>query len=157
MRIYHGSNQIVYKPLFLESKHSTDFGRGFYTTESMKQAENWAIKIKNRRESEHAYVSEYEYNEANDLVTIAFEGPTEEWLDFVTYNRLENKGHEYDVIIGPVADDSVYETLFDYSIGRITKEEAILELKSVTLDGQILFHTDKSLEYVTFLGYKEVS
>ncbi len=61
------------------------------------------------------------------------------------------------MIIGPVADDNVYETLFNYSIGRITKEEAILELKSVTLDGQILFHTDKSLEYVTFLGYKEVS
>lgn len=156
MRVYHGSNQIVEKPRILEPKHTTDFGRGFYTTESEKQAEEWAVKIKGRRKTAHAYVSEYEYEGSDDIVVIIFDGPTEEWFDFVHSNRVDNIEHDYDIIIGPVADDSVYETIFSYEAGLLTKEQAITALKAAELDGQVLFHTDKSLECLRYLGYKEV-
>lgn len=144
------------KPRILESKHSTDFGRGFYTTESEKQAEEWAIKVKSRRKTAHAYVSEYEYEESDNLIMISFDGPTKEWFDFVHSNRIDKHEHRYDVIIGPVADDNVYETIFSYESGVLTKDQAITALKAAKLDGQILFHTDKSLRDVTFLGYREV-
>ena len=56
----------------------------------------------------------------------------------------------------PFADDDVYETLHRYQYGLITKEETIYLLKSTKLDGQILFHTDKSLESISFIGEQEV-
>ena len=64
--------------------------------------------------------------------------------------------HEYDLVIGPVADDGVYETIFEYESGVISKETAIRFLKSAKLDNQVTFHTDKSLECIRFIGYKEL-
>ena len=156
MRLYHGSNQIVERPMILEPKHSMDYGKGFYTTESYVQAHNWAIKIKDRRKSNHAYVSQYEFDLNDELKLIVFEEPTEEWFDFVYYNRVHMIDHEYDLVIGPVADDGVYETIFEYESGVISKETAIRFLKSAKLDNQVTFHTDKSLECIRFIGYKEL-
>ena len=133
-----------------------DFGRGFYTTESVEQASEWAIKIRDRRDTGNAIVSIYDYDDGEELKILKFDGPTLEWFDFVHSNRTEKLEHDYDVIIGPIADDGVIETLFRYDDGLITKEQAIEELKSARFDGQVLFHTDKSLERLTYVGYKEV-
>ena len=84
-------------------------------------------------------------NSSKAYINLYDSGPTEEWLDFVMTNRLTDKDHRYDIVMGPVADDDVYETLHRYQYGLITKEETIYLLKSTKLDGQILFHTDKSL------------
>ena len=46
MRLYHGSDQIVERPEIIHKDHKTDFGEGFYTTESKKQAESWANRVK---------------------------------------------------------------------------------------------------------------
>lgn len=87
---------------------------------------------------------------------IVFEGSTDEWFDFVHSNRVDRIEHDYDIIVGPVADDNVYETIFSYEAGLLTKEQAIIALKTARLDGQVLFHTDKSLEHLRYLGYGEV-
>lgn len=156
MRLYHGSNQVVKQPRILEPNRRMDFGRGFYTTESEEQASEWAIKIRDRRDTGDAIVSIYDYDDSVELKILKFNGPTLEWFDFVHSNRTEKLEHDYDVIIGPIADDGVIETLFRYDDGLITKEQAIEELKSARFDGQVLFHTDKSLERLTYVGYKEV-
>ncbi len=156
MRVYHGSDQIVMHPRILEPNRRMDFGRGFYTTESEKQAGEWAVKIKDRRDSEHAFISIYDYETSSELKTLRFDGPSEEWFDFVYSNRYDEIEHDYDIIIGPVADDGVVQTLFRYYDGVITKEQAIVELKTTKFDGQVLFHTNKSLEQLTYIGYREV-
>ena len=116
----------------------------------------WAIKIRDRRDTGDAIVSIYDYDDSVELKILKFNGPTLEWFDFVHSNRTEKLDHDYDVIIGPIADDGVIQTLFRYDDGLITKEQAIEELKSARFDGQVLFHTDKSLERLTYVGYKEV-
>lgn len=156
MRLYHGSDRIVDRPRILEPRHSTDFGRGFYTTESQEQAEKWALKMRDRRGSESAYVSIYDYDEGDDLKILVFDGPTEDWLDFVHSNRIQAIDHDYDVIIGPIADDGVLMTLFKYDNNMLTKEQAIEELKAGKYQGQVLFHTDKSLDSIHYIGYREV-
>lgn len=156
MRVYHGSDQIVSRPRILNPNRHMDFGKGFYTTESEEQAENWAIKIMNRRNSIQAFVSIYEYEISDDLKVLKFDAPTEEWFDFVYSNRLDVIKHDFDIIIGPVADDGIVQTIFRYDEGLITKERAIMDLKTTKFDGQVLFHTDKSLERLTYVGYKEV-
>ncbi len=156
MRLYHGSDQIVRRPRILEPNRRMDFGKGFYTTQSYAQAKRWAKDVREKRKTEHAYVSEYEYTESGRSKLLAFDGPTKEWLDFVEMNRLKGDDHDYDIVIGPVADEGVYYILLLYESGALSSEETIVRLESAKLDGQVLFHTDKSLRDVTFLGYREV-
>lgn len=133
-----------------------DFGSGFYTTESMRQAEEWARTTRSKRGSRHAFVSEFEYTPDPSLKTLRFDNPDEAWLDFVTGNRAGSADHGHDIVIGPVADDSVYETLFAHQRGRYTKGETIDRLKARRLDGQVLFHIDKSLGCIAFVRSWEV-
>ena len=90
-----------------------------------------------------------------ELVIVRFSEPDEAWLDFVCANR---KGREisvsYDMAFGPVADDRVYTVVQLYENGVYDKDEAIKRLKVDDLYSQILFHTEKSLEYCRFTGHE---
>lgn len=156
MKVYHGSDTVVQKPKILHSKRRMDFGSGFYTTQSRTQAEKWARSVRRRRDSPEAFVTEFDYEEKPGMNVLIFDGPFAEWFDFIIRNRKGTFTHDYDIIIGPVADDSVYDTLFLFESGYITREEAIRKLNSAKLDGQILFHTDKSLECITYIDSWEV-
>ena len=156
MKVYHGSDTVVQKPRILHSKRRMDFGSGFYTTQSRTQAEKWARSVRRRRDSPEAFVTEFDYEEKPEMNVLIFDGPFAEWFDFIIRNRKGTFTHDYDIIIGPVADDSVYDTLFLFESGYITREEAIRKLNSAKLDGQILFHTDKSMECITYIDSWEV-
>ncbi len=82
---------------------------------------------------------------------LAFSGPDSEWLDFVISNRVGDAVHDYDIVSGPVADEGVYDTIYDYIHGDITKDEAIVLLKPMKLDGQVLFHTSESIKSISFI------
>ena len=160
MKLYHGSTAIVEKPRILEAQRLLDFGKGFYTTTNREQAERWAI-IKQKRMGEIAksFVTEYEF--LNSLLSIKslnvkiFEQANEDWLDFVVQNRSEVINHFYDLVIGPVANDTLYETLTLYEAGILTKPETIARLKVHPLFDQVSFHNNKTLEYLKFInGYK---
>lgn len=156
MRLYHGSNQPVRDPRIMESHHTMDFGSGFYTTQSEKQATDWARTVTRRRKGGVPTVTEYDYDESEGLKILVFDGPTDEWLDFVSANRYGDCVHDYDIILGPVADEGVYKILIAYFRGLLTKQQAIGELKTGQLDGQVLFHTDRSLERLSYVGDREV-
>ena len=151
MRLYHGSDQPVREPKILHSKRTMDFGEGFYTTQSEQQATEWAMSVSRRSGSMDQYVTEYDYDESEGLKILTFDEPTEEWFDFVISNRNGQSDHDYDIVIGPVADDRVYDTLMEYSRSYITREMAIAKLKTHKFDGQVLFHTDKSLKHITYV------
>lgn len=130
------------------TKPADGFGKGFYTTGSYEQAEKWAKDVRRRRKADHAYVSEYEYKESGRLKILVFDGPTDEWLDFVEMNRIRGDGHDYDIVIGPVADEGVFYILALYETGVLSREETISKLGSARLDGQVLSHTDLSAPFV---------
>ena len=46
VQIYHGSSVIVEKPALSKGKMSNDYGRGFYCTEDVEMAKEWACKGK---------------------------------------------------------------------------------------------------------------
>ena len=88
---------------------------------------------------------------------LRFTEPTEEWLDFVMENRTnKDYRHNYDIVYGPVANDRVYAAFALYEGGLLNKQELIQELKTYLLVDQLLFHTERSLSYLTFLKVKEV-
>ena len=92
-------------------------------------------------------VNTYSYKENKNLKIRRFTSLNEEWLEFIKENR--SKGglqHDYDIVIGPVADDNTMETIQLYIAGIITSKEAVDRLKYNKVNNQISFHTNKSLE-----------
>ncbi len=63
---------------------------------------------------------------------------------------------DYDIVIGPVADDTVYTTVILYENGLLDKDEAIKRLKVETLFNQVLFHTERSLKILFFTEYVQL-
>ena len=159
MKIYHGSIEQVVAPEIRESNRTLDYGQGFYTTTSYKQAEDWVRRRMGERKVSKGYVCEYEFDESalQNLKALIFDTLTDEWVDFVMQNRTQkNFVHEYDLVYGPVANDKVYAAFALYEGGLIDKKTLIPELKTYKLVDQYLFHTSEALKYVTFLDAKEV-
>jgi hypothetical protein len=154
MICYHGSDTIVDLPKILEAKRPLDFGGGFYVTTSGKQAKSWAIKVSYRNNSNHRCVNRYEFDLEKakaELALIQFDVADEEWLDFICDNRSGKPTGNYDIVIGPVADDSVYRVVVEYENGDLDKETALKKLKTEALCDQILFHTEKALKYLKYI------
>lgn len=159
MILYHGSIEIVDNPEVRIPSRSLDYGYGFYTTTSFKQAEDW-VKRKLNANSPIGYVNVYELDEdlVKSLKTLLFESPTEDWLDFVMSNRTNKDfNHDFDIVYGPVANDKVYAAFALYEGGIIDKQNLISELKAYKLVDQYLFHTDKALKAIKFIEAKEVT
>lgn len=162
LKIYHGSTFLVKQPSLEILNYRTDFGKGFYTTTDIEQAKKWTIIKKKRLEKEdnkyiHQYVNVYEYTENKNLNILNFENATEEWLKFVFKNRQSDElVHQYDIVIGPVADDNLYQVLVSYENGIYDMEETIKRLKTYVLSNQISFHTLKSLECIKYIETIEV-
>ena len=160
MLIYHGSTEKVAIPEIRESQRTLDYGSGFYATTSYEQAERWVKRKMQERKTGIGYVNIYEFDEKAMILykSISFHAPTEEWLDFVMANRLQKDFcHDYDIVYGPVANDKVYAAFALYEGNLISKQTLISELKTYALVDQYLFHTEKSLDSVTFVEAKEVS
>ncbi len=154
MICYHGSDTIVDIPKILESKRPLDFGGGFYVTTSETQARSWAIKVAYRNNNNHRCVNRYEFDlekAKSELTVIHFEVADEKWLDFICANRSGKPTGDYDIVIGPVADDRVYRVVVEYENGDVDKETALKSLKVEALCDQILFHTEKALEYLKYI------
>lgn len=147
-RVYHGSIDEVVNPEIRQPNRSLDYGSGFYTTTSYEQAKRWVERRMKDKGVAIGYVNIYELDEklVKNMKSLFFEKPTEEWVSFVMRNRTErNFIHDYDVVYGPVADDSVYTQFALYEGGIISLPTLIHELKTYKLVDQYLFHTEKSL------------
>lgn len=154
MICYHGSDTIVDAPKILEAKRPLDFGGGFYVTTSEAQAKSWAIKVAYRNNNNHRCVNRYELDLEKakaELTVICFNVADEKWLDFICDNRSGKPTGDYDIVIGPVADDRVYRVVVEYENGDLDKETALKNLKTEALCDQILFHTEKSIEYLKYI------
>ena len=159
MILYHGSVVPVEEPKILEGFRLLDFGQGFYTTRSYEQAERWARTKMKREGKDVGYVSVYEFDDAaaKEVLHIReFTQADAQWLRFVVNNRRGTQElPQADIDIGPVADDGVYEVVRLYEIGVYDLEETLKRLKVEELYNQVLFHTERSLTYLEFVGMEE--
>ena len=158
--LFHGGSHIIPVPEIREPERTLDFGRGFYLTTSREQAERW---VRNRLKTmdDEGYVNTYCFDidkVTSELNVKIFPAADEEWVDFVLANRMmEGYSHDYDIVIGPVADDKVYTQFSLFEGGVISKETLIRELKTYRLVDQYLFHTDEALPCLKFQSYYPVS
>jgi hypothetical protein len=153
MKLYHGTNVDFDVIDLTKSNKYKDFGQGFYLTDIRSQAEELAAK-KSRLFGGYPVIQEYEFDETllsgAELKVLKFDKPSTEWAEFIfkNRNRDNNFTHDYDIVIGPIANDGVAYLLGRYEEGTLTIEELSDKLDYKKLNSQYFFGTDKSLKYL---------
>lgn len=153
MKLYHGSNQAVKIIDIAKGRRFKDFGQGFYATHLRKQAEEWSQRIVERYKGS-PIVSEFEFDLEgalnSDLKIKIFEEANREWALFVMANRNETHEfhHDYDIVIGPVADDRMAKLFGLYEMEVIDLDAVVAGLIYKDLNSQYFFGTQKSLEFI---------
>ncbi len=147
MKVYHGSNIEIEYPEILTSKFAKDFGEGFYCTRFEEQAVRWAKRYDN------AVVSIYEYTPNESLNMLVFEEMTEEWLDFIVECRSGGK-HNYDIVIGAMANDQIYNYISDFIDGILNREQFWVLAKFKHPTHLVCFCSDKALKTLEFTESK---
>lgn len=153
MKLYHGTNLDFSVIDLAKSNKYKDFGQGFYLTDIRSQAEELAAK-KSRLFGGYPVIQEYEFDESiltgKELKVLMFDAPTTEWAEFIFKNRNRNANfkHDYDIVVGPIANDGVAYLLGRYEEGTLTIEELSEQLDYKKLNSQYFFGTNKSLKYL---------
>lgn len=144
MILYHASKEIVEFPKVQKTRYTKDFSWGFYCTNNFKQAIRWA----NRGIGE-PIINYYSYEPVSGLSILKFDHMTDEWLDFIAKCR-SGEIHQYDIVEGPMANDTVWNYVNDYLAGRISRKQfwVLAEFRYPT--HQISFHTMAALNCLTF-------
>ncbi|MCI5600620.1 MAG: DUF3990 domain-containing protein [Hallerella porci] len=145
MLLYHGSDCKIEFPEIRKTKYSKDFSWGFYCTNNYEQACRWA-----ERKLINAFINVYEYSENQELKILKFSDMNDEWLNFIAKCR---KGilHDYDIVEGPKADDTIWNFVNDYLEGNISKEVFFEYAKFKHPTHQISFHSIRALDCLKFV------
>lgn len=144
MELYHTSGETVEYPEVRIGKYTKDFSWGFYCTNNKEQAKKWAL-----RHSKKPTINIYTYTENSELKILKFEEMDNEWLDFIVKCR-NGEIHDYDIVEGPMADDTICNFLQDFLAGEISREIFWELAKFKYPTHQISFHTLKALNCLKF-------
>lgn len=150
MTVYHGSYTSIKRPKIITGKNTKDFGRGFYCTVIREQAERWAKRYRT------PVVNTYTVRMNEDLNILEFGKMTEEWLDFIIRCR-GGIPHDYDMVIGAMANDQIYNYIADYIDGILTREQFWVLARFKYPTHQINFCTPAALKCLEFVSSMEVS
>lgn len=149
MEICHGNVGIVKQPEIRIEKFNKDFYFGFYCTILETQAIRWATRFG------QGIVNVQEYEANNTLKILKFEKMTEDWLDFIIACR-SGISHGWDIVEGPMADDTIYNYIQEFQDGKITREAFWTLVKFKYPIHQICFNTKKALKTIKFKEAREV-
>lgn len=146
MTLYHGSNVTITRIDLSLSKPGKDFGKGFYLNPDAEQAMEMAKRTVRRLTQGEPIVNAFEFddsilNDAGSMKIKTFNDYSEEWAQFILTNRnnrSDSPAHDYDIVIGPIANDTVGVQLYRFIKGYITIERMIEELK---------FHGTPAIQY----------
>ena len=154
MILYHGTNVDFEEIQLSKCRPNKDFGQGFYLTEIFTQAQEMAERRFAFESIGAPIVLRYEFDESSlsgeGLLVRRFEGVSNEWADCILQNRMAKgkRVHDYDVVIGPVADDGVVLQLNLYMQRLITMDMLVRELTYHKLNNQYYFGTERAIKYL---------
>lgn len=157
MILFHGSNVEITTIDLSKSKKYKDFGQAFYLSADKEQAQKMAEAKVVQFGGEEA-ISVFEIDEScltsDELSVKVFTGYTQDWAEFVFYNRDENQNylHKYDVVYGPIADDYIGLQIRDYRRNNITFEQFLHNIKyHKGITYQYAFCTQKAVDLLVRL------
>lgn len=141
---YQGDNKVLDEPkIYLDGSYK-DFGYGFYCTNFEKQAKRQALTKKNKH-----VVNVYSYTENKNLNCLIFKEMSDEWLDFVVQSR-QGERHDYDIVEGPMADDTIWNYVDDFARGLISRIAFWELVKFKNPTRQVVFCTEAALKCLEY-------
>ena len=168
--IYHGSSEIIERPVYGYGKSYNDYGMGFYCTESLEMAKEWGVSRK-RDGIANCYELDDEGLKILDLNADDF--CILHWLTILLENRefnipsaLAQEAKEYliqnfhvdyeryDLIQGYRADDSYFSFAQDFINGTISYRQLNRAMHLGKLGLQIVLKSKKAFERLCFKGYE---
>ena len=162
MRLFHTSFSVVEKPIITEGRKNADFSQGFYLSDDEEFSKRWAKS----RTGMTTYLNIYDLDEEG--LNIKTFDQDEEWYDYIFANRKgkPDSFSNYDVIIGPIANDTLYDTWGMLTSGVLDKATSLKCLKIGNVYHQIVIKSEKALSSLHFIeatvidpssvqGYKE--
>ncbi len=137
IRLYHGSNVDIPEIDLSRSRRGKDFGQGFYLNKNRQQAMDMAVRTVQREMYGTPILNVYLFDETilqteSELKIKIFEDYTEEWAEFILKNRnnkTNRQVHPYDIVVGPIANDTVGVQIRRFIMGYITIDRLIEELR----------------------------
>lgn len=151
MLLYHAGFETIQNPDIHYGRKNADFGQGFYLTSSKEFAYRWAKEEKGRR----TIVNRYDLD-TTGLVVERF-SRTAVWFEYIGGNRrLKPDGLQADVIIGPIANDTIYNTYGIITSGFLKPEEALRLLRIGPEYEQIVLKSEKAAAQLIWLSAEAV-
>lgn len=166
MMLYHGTNIDIQSIDLALCRPYKDFGRGFYTTEILEQAQKMAKRVA-RIYGGNPIVNMYEiadnYKENRELNILDFGRiPSERWAVFVMNNRSKvftdfgcldcNFDCKYDIVVGAIADDDMTVLFRQYQNNMISFETLLNGMTFRETTSQYSFHTEKAVSLLKKVG-----
>lgn len=170
LTLFHGSSEIIEKPLFGKGKTYNDYGKGFYCTESEELAKEWACT-----EGVDGYANQYEIEtDGLNIVRVSSKEYTIlHWLALLmSYRKIKIttpvmkrgtewlKEHflvnleEYDVVIGYRADDSYFSFARAFVNNEISLKQLNYAMQLGKLGEQFVLKTEKAFEAIKYIGHQ---
>lgn len=163
MKLYHTGYQEIKEPDIYYGRKNADFGQGFYTTDDREFAFRWAKERKGSR----IVMNTYEFN-PEGLRIFHFHRDSS-WAEYLFNNRAGKADilPEADVVTGPIANDTIYDTLGIITSGILSREESMrlliigpeyqqIVLKSRKAAGQLKWLSSEIPENQEIRKYREV-
>ena len=169
MVIYHGSVSIIEHPEFGKGKVRNDYGLGFYCTEDLDLAKEWAVE-----EDRDGYANKYLLDmQGLTVLDLSKTATVLHWITVLLQNRVFNlksdiakRGKrfliehyslptgEYDVIRGYRADDSYFAYAESFLNNTIPVQRLSEALRLGNLGEQIVLKSRKAFDQIRFVGYE---
>ena len=171
--IYHGSSKIIEKPVYGQGKIYNDYGIGFYCTDHLEMAKEWAVG-----KDQDGYANIYQID-CTDLDILDLNAPDYcilHWLNVLLQNRefdspgaLAQEAKEYllqyfqvdyqdrDAMIGYRADDSYFSFAQDFINGTISYRQLNNAMHLGKLGQQFVLKSQTAFERIQFLDYEVAS
>lgn len=165
--IYHGSDHVIEKPVFDKGRSDNDYGMGFYCTESIELAKEWACYERGQDGYANAYTIE-----TKDLHILNLSGENYHilnWLAVLIENRrfsttvpiaqaakryiIENFSVDiapYDIIVGYRADDSYFSFARDFISNTISIEQLSRAMRLGKLGEQVVLKSKNAFELIHY-------
>ena len=175
--LYHGSIKEVGQPIFGKGKAENDYGRGFYLTEDMDLAKEWAALYGapgrcylNTYQLDISCLNIFRFNDEDHLQWLAVllkhrkcgqieDVDTEQVIDAL--DKLYAKKYvdlsKYDCVIGWRADDSYFSYVSDYVLGLTTKQKFIRAIKYGDLGEQFVLLSKESFDRIKYIGSEKLN
>ena len=164
MLVYHGSTQLVSVPLYGAGKVHNDYGPGFYCTQELEMAKEWACP-----EERDGFANEYRLDTEGLTCLNLNQRPYHilNWLAILVENRVFDSSYpimvqgkrylwdhflpdyrQYDLITGYRADDSYFAFARDFLLNTITLEQLSRAMRLGLLGTQIVIKTERAFDAI---------